>query len=385
MQPQQKIETLLNDIYSQPDLKGGVYQYIQRHVLKVYGLLKADQLNIENGQPEKVLFNDSEKKHRLESIIYRDLPSIIDIYKKMPLEYRNEHKIKNGKTHREQLLDNLELLTEKLSSLENSAYEAYDYTMAAKTRAFKEIYKDDFINGATQQEKETLKAIDDYQWKKPSPEMEKSFNFFTKENAATYNEKIVLREDTIEYKVDKKFKHFMEGTYNVFKIAGQALIQAPGMVGRMIFGNSDEGDEMLMTALFRLSMGGTALVAVGASIVFPMQYFAERPAYHLITASQKINLENDKFREISLNVLESYAKENNVKYEYSPNKDSVSLSVLESKRQCMVGFGAINRSGLKYFNVNGVEMTKSNAINYEIAEGVCKPDNNVMKVTMKLK
>ena len=381
MQPQQKIETLLNDIYSQPDLKGGVFKYLQPPILKAYGLLKRDQLNVENGGQK--IFTDLESKHNIEKILFRDLPEIIDVYNQMPLEYRNEHKLKTGKSHRDQLLDNLELLTKQLVTLEKSAYEGFDQKMAVKSRVFKEIYPE----GSAEHEMESLKGSDDFTWQKPKSDLNRTVDteLFNKND----NKKIVVREDTIEYKVNDKFKHFMAGTYNFFnkvKKAAKSTGKASIAVTRFLtIGFSDEPVAWIFNGLFRPMALGFGVLTAMAGVFMVNQHYDEKPTLHLISAANKINLENERFKEISLAALEVYSKENNVGYKYSPAKDIVTLSVNQDKGECKIGLDTIKRNGFGHFNVNGIDMTKTSNISHEIAEGLCKTDGNVLTVNMKLK
>ena len=382
---QEKIENLLNEIYRQPDLKGGVFEYMQAHVLKAYSLLKADELNV--NEPQKILFTDGETKHRMETILFRDLPAVIDLYAKMPLEHRNEHKLKNGKTHRTQLLDNLELLTDSLTHLEKSAYEGLEQKMSVKTRVFKEIYHNSFANGVLEHDRESLKQTDNFTWIRPEASLDRTvnFDFFNKND----NKKIVLREEKIEYKVNDKFKHFMTGTYNTFNKFKAASVSGvkdlvDTMTNVLALDNPTKVDRgFSITIGLGMSM---IVIVLGSVIMDEVQTKSNKaPVGHLINSVHKMNLDNEQLREASLKALEKYTTENHVNLVYSPNKDVATLSIETNSKECAIGVEKLQGNAISHYYLNDMEVKNTQRIDKDVVNELCKPAGNVIKLHMKVK
>ena len=113
---QNQIELLLNKIYQEPDLGEELFEYVNPYVLKTYALLKTDSFNKDRN--EQSCFKNKEDFMTAESILFKDLPGIVEVYTHLPLKYRNEHKLKTGKTHRDTLLDSIQKLVNKLKELD---------------------------------------------------------------------------------------------------------------------------------------------------------------------------------------------------------------------------------------------------------------------------
>lgn len=384
----QQIENLLNDIYAQPDLKGGVFSYLQPHILKAYGLLKRDQLSIQTGRTTEVLFTDIDKKIDMENILYRDLPEIIDVYSKMPLEYRNEHRLKNGKTHRQLLLDNLEILTHKLQALETSVYEGFDQKMSVKNRVFTEKYKEaNFLtNGAL--EYEPITQSDDYRWKKPV-ETALLNRDFIKEEKNSDNQRIVLTEGVIEYKVKDKFQHFMTGTYNVFNNSKRNIMEFTQKATNKFLNpfntyRPTKPDKIMGAIISSVSIG-LIYFAGSAVVIGTSEYINSKPSDNLVKTVKAINLDNHKLRELSLLTMEKMSAEKNIKVEYSPNKEVVTLSVIADKNECMQNTEVMYRSTIIDYNVNGVDLRSIKQVGAELIGQICQPKDNIVSVKKSLK
>lgn len=370
---QEKVENLLNQIYSQVDLKGDVFEFIQPHVMKAYGLLRSDALNRENNRTEQVVFRELEHQHRVEDILFRDLPGIVDIYCNLPLEYRNTHKLKSGKTHRELLMENIEILTAGLKEVETNAYEGVDRTMSVKNKLFKDKYVGDtnFINlqgGAVEYEK--IEKTFDFS-KVPKGENKLQTQDFSKDS----NRKIVINEGSFQYQVKDKYRHFMKGTYNVFtKVAKTA-----GSVGLKAL----EGTAIVAGTAVLILVQCFPVTIIGGYIGY--NYYMDRPFDHIEKANTIVKNGNE-LRSVSVMALEKLATDKGL--ELTVNQNGAQLVQTVGSGRCERTISNLEENSDKItmnYHINGQEMTNSKTLSAELKEGVCGLDDNKIAVTFKMK
>lgn len=373
-----RVENLLTQIYSQVDLKDDVFEYLQPYVLKAYGLLRSDQLNIENGKANAVLFQDPEHKNAIENILFRDLPGFIDIYTQLPLDYRNEKIVKGNKTHRDLLIENVEILSRQLKGIEHSAYEIYDQRMSVSNRFIKERYNSpDFTNiSATEVEPEST-IQNKFSWNTFKESLgNKTMQSiigrdFTKET--DNNRKIVLNENQIEYKVKDKMRHFMSGTYQVYQKMSENLKKAGSWLGE--------------------NWGGVVCIASAISVlVIPIslliyQTVQEVPARDLNRTATMINTSNAELRDISMKVLNQFAQENKLEVRYTPDKEAVFIYKDVSKTQCIhaIEYYQYKNTQITGYSINGMPLDSNKIINNQLQEGVCNLETNKLSVGWSLK
>jgi hypothetical protein len=145
----QTVQKVLADIYAQPDLRHDVFEYINPVVLKSYTHFCIPQAP---GNPRNGLTSNSNAKvdtieqHRqMENILAQELPNLIDIYTRLPIEYRNEKILSNGLTHRQTLIKSLQLLVTKLVAIENQIYEHEDKSMTVGHEVIREKYQNNDV------------------------------------------------------------------------------------------------------------------------------------------------------------------------------------------------------------------------------------------------
>lgn len=380
-----KIELLLNNIYSQVDLKEGVFDYVQPFITKAYALLRSDTLNEENGKSENILFRDMDSKNELENILYRDLPGTVDIYTKMPLDYRNERIIKNGKTHRQLLIENITILTNKLKEIEHNAYEQFDTHVKVSNRFIKERYDSNFVN-LTEAENE-IEIKDNFSWfnyKQDNVVDKQSMSLpnYAKDD----NRKIVLQENGIEYKVKDHHRHFMAGVYDAYANFSRKVKTIAADIDLATYKTRKH---------FKRNAGAyfISLVVLGglSSPIFYNIYAnsLEKPAKDMEEIGKIIN-GSENFRDLTIKALDKFAKENQIVLQYTPDKDAVYAYKEMNKTQCVHSIEYMqhydfNHLSLQYY-MNERLIDPSKTVNNKIVSDVCDlPKNTMTFGTFKLK
>lgn len=129
--------TLFNKISEQPDLKELV-PYLQPMVKKASVVLAHTTDSVTDNE----LFADVDDRRKVENILSRDLPNAIENYLAMPLDFRNSKSKKSeGKyTHREILIQSLELLIQALKDIEARNMEVFEQKAAVSQKIIKEKY-----------------------------------------------------------------------------------------------------------------------------------------------------------------------------------------------------------------------------------------------------
>lgn len=138
------VETLLNDIYEMPDLKEDVFSYINPYILKASMLLTRTQ------RGEKV-FDNQDNARKLENILYREFPDLVNAYRTMPIEYRNTHHLKTGKTARQTLINSFHILTQSIRDIEHDGLKDANQLLEVKNQSLREKYQ---VENFTQTESE---------------------------------------------------------------------------------------------------------------------------------------------------------------------------------------------------------------------------------------
>jgi hypothetical protein len=375
-----KIESLLNEIYTQVDLKDDVYPFVQPYILKAYALLRNDDISSANGKSQDVLFNDVEQKNAIENILYRDLPGVIDIYTKMPLDYRNEKIVKHNKTHRNLLLENIEILTKKLKEIETEAYSNFDQRMSVSNRFIKEKYDTNNFVRLTESEleveQEDSKIPTSFNWSRVKGKLAQlnMSNLEKRDFAKDDNKKIVLKENQVEYQVKDKFRHFMAGTYNAY-VSVKNVLKTTGK-----FLKNNAGSIVIFGVI------GTVIVG---PIVLGIYISHERAnAYTLQEGNELINSNNERLKSISVMALNEYAKENKLEIKYTPDKNSVYVYKDMDKGKCMQAIEVFqehhpNVAGT--YTINGLALKASDKLNSKISEGICNLETNKVGTGWSLK
>jgi hypothetical protein len=375
-----KLESLLNEIYTQVDLKDDVYPFVQPYILKAYALLRNDDISSANGKSQDVLFNDVEQKNAIENILYRDLPGVIDIYTKMPLDYRNEKIVKHNKTHRNLLLENIEILTKKLKEIETEAYSNFDQRMSVSNRFIKEKYDTNNFVRLTESEleveQEDSKIPTSFNWSRVKGKLAQlnMSNLEKRDFAKDDNKKIVLKENQVEYQVKDKFRHFMAGTYNAY-VSVKNVLKTTGK-----FLKNNAGSIVIFGVI------GTVIVG---PIVLGIYISHERAnAYTLQEGNELINSNNERLKSISVMALNEYAKENKLEIKYTPDKNSVYVYKDMDKGKCMQAIEVFqehhpNVAGT--YTINGLALKASDKLNSKISEGICNLETNKVGTGWSLK
>jgi hypothetical protein len=385
-----KIEDLLNEMYNQVDLKDSVFEYVQPYVLEAYALLKKDSMSIQ--QSAKSILG-VENKHELEKILYTDLPDLIDIYSKMPLEYRNEHRLKTGQTHRQLLLENVQILSDTINKLVKINYDDVDQQMSVKNRFFKEKYveptsKVNLGSSSVEYEKERIASSDSFNWNsvkskfvkaKPVNPKDLMDRDFVKEPVVN-SHKIVLREDTIEYKVKDKFRHFMAGTYDAYVKAKESIKQYRKDFKKKSkkFFNSSFG--IFVTVMGIVGGIGGAVIGSGFSIVYLIEKdkFPGKELVKGVDLISSASVQGGSYKDVAISALNKYSKEHGINVQYLP--DGVVLSKNESKDECIKGVDIFNYSSIGEYTINDKLFSSHYPVPEIMAEDVCKLKENVVVI-----
>lgn len=128
------VESLLNDIYEMPDLKDDVFSYINPYILKASILLARTR------RGEKV-FDNQDNARKLENILYREFPDLVNAYRTMPIEYRNTHHLKTGKTARQTLINSFHILTQSIRDIEHDGLKDANQLLEVKNQSLREKYQ----------------------------------------------------------------------------------------------------------------------------------------------------------------------------------------------------------------------------------------------------
>jgi hypothetical protein len=387
-----KIENLLNKAYSQIDLKEGIFNYIQQHVLESYSVLKGDMLKTQSGDMENILLKDIEKKHQIESILYRDLPELIDVYSKLPLEYRNEHKLKSGQTHRELLLDNLQILGGSLKKIIQSSYESVDQQMSAKNRFFKEKYevKSNFIalNGILEKEIEieSIKDNDTFNWKEIKSALPKNnTKLVNHEDSFVKNNQVKLHEEVIEYKVKSKFLPFMSGTYDSYVKATSVFSKIKQSYKNAI----NSADSSLWSVLPVVVMTGACIVGMyvmisAAGELAEIQKNSGEDLLSSVYYAKRVNENSDlkPVKDVHIAVLNEWSKDHNIKVSYK--EDMIELTQKESNQECRKSISAFSNSKIEEYEINGQAVKSKNIVAAYMPHVICNKEVNIVKIKNKL-
>lgn len=118
------------------DLQDGVAEHMQAVLNQVKALL--------DGQNEFPV--DNEDLRKLENILQKDMSGLLDIYEKLPMTYRNEKPLKNNRTHRQNCIANLMLLSGIMLDIEDRTISQFDNLMSVQQHALREMYETDSLN-----------------------------------------------------------------------------------------------------------------------------------------------------------------------------------------------------------------------------------------------
>jgi hypothetical protein len=129
----QSIQNLYGRFTNLADLQDGVSEHMQALLNQMQTLL--------NNQNEFPV--DKEDLRKLENILQKDMPGLLDIYEKLPMMYRNEKLLKNHRTHRQNCIANLMLLSDIMLDIEEKTISQFDNIMAVQQHALREIYDTD--------------------------------------------------------------------------------------------------------------------------------------------------------------------------------------------------------------------------------------------------
>lgn len=374
-----KIEKLLNKIYNEVDLKD-VFEFVQPFILNAYALLRHDEDLKEDGKIDQVLFKDLEQKVTLQNILYRDFPGVIDIYTKTPLEYRNEKILRNNKTYRELLIENVEILCKKIKKIENDAYSQFDISMKVSNTLIKDKYaEDDYL----QLSKDTLqtqsnleyKVEDKFNWKNLKESSEKIFvkeDKFKKDD----NKKIVITENKIEYKIKDKHRHFMNGIYNSYnnskKYFSKLSMNSVDRFNTMIYDikRIHTGEKIALTFVATI-IGGLGYLCFNVASA----YIQSNPAKQ-IEEIKELSKSNNELREFSIQAIDKLIKKNDLVIEVTSNEKYNYIYRSVSKNQCIHSIRYLqNEHGYSYneidYYINDKLITSSENLKDSIIVEIC--------------
>lgn len=380
------VENLLNQMYKEPDLKVDIFSFIQPYITKAYSLLQQDKLSKDSlGQS---MLTDIEQKHMMETIIYRDLPSLIDVYTKLPLEYRNEYILKNGQTHRNLLIENMEILAKKLKSLEHAAYENINQTLTIKNRLIKDKYGDD--SSCIQLDNEQV------QHELENETIDSTYNWNIEKDKILKEDKTIFEKDIIPSKKGFVIKN------GKIQVSLGSKIKSLGFKIKNIYVNSSNYVSDKVKKKFTKQMHDTIkdivedclifILVVGAitspiTVFFGLLYYdaTQKSGGHNIAKSHEILNANKELKEISLKTLAKYASDNDLQLSFEADKKQVVLTQNLSSNKCEQVFSYLHKyySEKDYkFNVNGGKYSSEMNITEENAETICNYDSNKVVSTV---
>lgn len=402
--PTNKIENLLNQIYDQIDLKQDIFDYVQPFILNAYALLRNDEVAKEQGNINSILFKDIEQKLAVENILYRDLPGIVDIYIKMPLEYRNEKLVKNNKTHRQLLIDNIEILCKKLKSVEHDAYSQFDQSMRVSSRLIRERYED---NNFVQLSESALELeTQDSALSSPSNNLQDNFNWqsvkstlpklFMKDQMtpalADDNKKIVLNDSNIEYKVKDKHRHFMNGVYDAYS---KFVKNIKPLLSKKRVNLEDSWDNFTHkvkridaeTWVFGGMLAAAIIIPSGLGLHHLIHVVQSNPAKDIERVVQ-LTSTNEELRDFTVIALDKFNKENDINIQYTPDQGVMYAYRDMSKSQCVHSIQYLNKehnyssTKLNYY-VNDKAIDSTENLSENVIEEICSLPESKLGVFVK--
>jgi hypothetical protein len=266
----QSLESLFTSMYNQADLRADVIGFIQPFIMSAHNLL-GTQKDVKKesknalASDESFIHLDMEEKRKLENILYRDLPNLIADYTELPIDYRNQKKLNSGKTHRETLIENIELIANQIEHLEETAFSAMDTKARVKSQVLKQRYGLEFE--AQPQEHKTLTSNFDFAFyqqhgKKIQQATSKIAGDLKNQNDAIQYQAAIY-DGEITYKVKKNFKSFMSGTYSLATkmmdaLSPQLLSARLSVTGHKM--RRKHGMTIMFTALAISGVTGAALL-----------------------------------------------------------------------------------------------------------------------------
>lgn len=311
---QSEIEVILNKAYKQPDLQDGIFDYIQENVMTAHTLLKSKQLDIV-------------QQFKLKNILNNTLPELLDNYSALPVDYRNESYLSNGKTHRDVFLETIEILIKKIKKVENEVYPSSE---------MKDIH-----------------AVDKFIWNKEK--------FINDGNIPT-PQRLIVQEGTIEYKVNSKFKDFMQGTYNTFTK----------------FKNNEKVKESVAGAAIIVALG-----AFSTSMIYMAAWTEPNTNKDMLGGISMLkDTTNPELKSLGIQVLNDYAKNHKMTVDYK--NDMLEITQKQSRYVCKKSFRTFaDNSYVDGYSVNGIELKTTDAVSRDFANQACNQSENI--VTLKRK
>lgn len=383
MNKQLKIEELLSLIYQQVDLKDDVYEFIQPFILKAYTLLRSDTINSEN-KKEEVLFKELEDQLIINNILYRDIPGIIDIYIKMPLEYRNEKIVNKNKTHRELLIENLEILANKLKQVEHNAYATYDREMKISNNLIKQKYEESNFVKLVEGQLEYEMEGDGYHKVKNNFDWDKLKKIIPQINMNILQGEVKKEEITSEDKKQAlKVKQLLKRKSRI-----QAVVKGVNMVYNPIKNIVKGVYKCVKKYTGECIVVGCILTGLICMITSVFEGYEQRKQIRaletltkIISSSNTIGSQSTgsakKFKELNMKSINKFAKENNIELIHT-NK-SIGASVEVPNTACIESIEYLERAhdviSWDYY-VNDIKFTTKNKLDETIKNNVCQLDNN---------
>lgn len=341
-----KIEELLKQMYAQPDLKGGVFNFITPIIQKAEKYL------------QKKL--DVEQKYALENLIYKEIPELVNRYVTMPIAYRNEKLIKDGKTHRQMLINNFELLAQSFNKIENDIYANVDIEASVQTRVLQTKYQMPVLIEA---DHSYQKVEDDFQW---SEVKEQYKNFVNQE----IMDKVFVKETEKSVPDVKKEEVKKESTENIGEIFGSFLFFMC-FIGMILF---------LLNFIYHIAIDNDRteeLGEIGQIIQLGLKPKSEKDPTTNIT------------KEATLQLVKNYSKENKIIIEQS--NDKLIATNKQTKVECKESLKWVNyyRNNLPIVTINGLtfnDLMEHNNLTSSMINSACNLEtDNIVSATYNFK
>jgi hypothetical protein len=373
----QIVAKVLADIYAQPDLKHDVFDYLNPVVLKSYTAFSLS----ENAEGVSVK-GDMEQTRQVENILSKELPNLIDIYTRLPIEYRNEKVLGNGLTHRQTLVKSLQVLVSKLVAIENQSYEKEDRSMTVGHDVLREKYQDD--NTTLFFEKTSENGLE--------PEFHNSFDWqgYKKANPVKANLEKALESDT--YHANDNGEEVLH-TIMVDKNTGEMKIREKNRVRKFIFSKARVVGNIManlfLEGIWRHPVRFFIIFLVSTAVMTGVRWINHGDQISdieqsMVTPEDMINQlfahRSDELRQVTIDSLKLYAKNNGLEMlmEKKDGRSTVYFSKKLNQQDCMNIIGAFNKDNKSVFINDTYVSGDQKTIPDEEKQVLCKlPENEL--------
>jgi hypothetical protein len=369
------VELLLNDIYEMPDLKEDVFSYINPYILKASVLLNRTR------RGEKV-FDNKDNERKLENILYREFPDLVNAYGKMPIEYRNTHRLKTGKTSRQTLISSFHILTQSIRDIEHDSLKDANQLLEVKNQSLREKYQ---VDNFTETESE---YHDNFNWGQYERShvvsaqnlMEQSFYHPGKMNASAKNKASVRLNSKGQMRIQQPWSQ-------TIKEKACYLMDKSGVVLKKAIAGIKRPFDFLnyIHPFFKTMIGVFAFIGLGTYTMVTFTHWyrhTSEATLNLYNLTSEIQTESDAQKALGQKLLQKFFSEHsNAKFILDAKTGRINMTETLSNWQCERTIKEVEQKFDRMpYQINGIWFDAGNHQTDDSREMVCDNPHNTYSV-----